>query len=434
MLTSLRTRLWMSYFLALSLVVVLLGGVMLVYLLRNPATDRRELVRLRLAAGLIAQRGRLFGLEDGPTAGAGTPRLQIAAERADETLGARVALFDSAGKLLVDSRQDQAAGLPPLAELRRPNRPALPLFRDAKGRQWLYTLADTPNGALLVAAPRPRLALWSVVMDEFFPTLLRGAAIAVAISLLMGWQLARWISAPLQRLEAAARSLARGEFHELPLEGPREVQVVAGSFNEMVRQVQSSQRAQRDLVANVSHDLKTPLTSVQGFAQAILDGTAGDPPAVRQAAQVIYDEAGRMHRLVLDLLDLARLDAGTLALQRAPLDLAALLEGVAQKFAPQARSAGVDLRFDPPAAAGLVVLGDADRLAQVFSNLLDNALKFTPSGGQVQVSAGLEGGLVEARVADSGPGLPPGELERVFERFYQADKARPAAGRRSDHG
>ena len=108
-------------------------------------------------------------------------------------------------------------------------------------------------------------------------------------------------------------------------------------------------KSQREFVANVSHELKTPLTSIQGFAQAILDGTADTPEAQKQAAQVIHDEAGRMHRMVLDLLDLARLDAGTLDLQRAPVDLAALLRNVAEKFAPQAQCAGVSISVDSPA-------------------------------------------------------------------------------------
>ena len=148
-------------------------------------------------------------------------------------------------------------------------------------------------------------------------------------------------------------------------------------------------KSQRDFVANVSHELKTPLTSVQGFAQAILDGTADTPESHQQAARVIYNEAGSMHRMVLDLLDLARLDAGTLELQCAPVDLPALLNNIAEKFSPQAHAAGVSIQVE--SAALPAVMGDGDRLAQVFSNLVDNALKHTPAGGTITLRARLAG-------------------------------------------
>jgi signal transduction histidine kinase len=207
------------------------------------------------------------------------------------------------------------------------------------------------------------------------------------------------------------------------------VQDVARAFNEMGERLDASQRSQRDFVANVSHDLKTPLTSIQGYAQAILDG-ASDAP---DAAQVIYDEAGRMHRMVLDLLDLARMDAGTLGFEWAPVDLGGLLRGVVQKHTLQVQRGLVELRLDMPGENGdepLVLVGDADRLAQVFANLVDNAVKFTPAHGQVQIAARLVEGWAEVAIADNGPGIPAGELERIFERFYQVDKARPGGERR----
>ncbi len=151
------------------------------------------------------------------------------------------------------------------------------------------------------------------------------------------------------------------------------------------RAVHASQQSQRDFVANVSHELKTPLTSVQGFAQAILDGTAETPEAQQQAAQVIYDEAGRMHRLVLDLLDLARLDGGTADLRRERVSLTVLLQAVIERLTPQSVQAGVSLVDQVPDLPD--VIGDGDRLSQVFNNLVDNAIKHTPAGGEVALSA-----------------------------------------------
>ena len=205
--------------------------------------------------------------------------------------------------------------------------------------------------------------------------------------------------------------------------GPHEVQELTQAFNEMNSRVQASQKSQREFVANVSHELKTPLTSVQGFAQAILDGTADTPESRQQATRVIYDEAGRMHRMVLDLLELARLDAGTLDLQRLPVDLPALLNNVAEKFTPQARAAQLSIRVETTALP--TVTGDGDRLAQVFTNLVDNALKNTPAGGSVTLRAALTGSEVQVNVVDSGAGISPEALPHIFERFFQADPSRP---------
>jgi two-component system sensor histidine kinase ResE len=191
----------------------------------------------------------------------------------------------------------------------------------------------------------------------------------------------------------------------------------------MVGRVESSQRSQRDFVANVSHELKTPLTSIQGFAQALLDETADTPEARRQAAQIIYDEAGRMHRMALDLLDLARLEAGTADLKMSAVDMKVLLQNIIEKFAPQAQRKGVELQLDAPTGLpGLI--GDGDRLAQVFTNLVDNALKFTPPGGDVKLSAVKVGAEIEISIADSGIGVSKEALPRLFDRFYQADTAR----------
>jgi signal transduction histidine kinase len=201
----------------------------------------------------------------------------------------------------------------------------------------------------------------------------------------------------------------------------------------MTQEVKASRQAQRDFVANVSHELKTPLTSIQGFSQAILDGTARNGEAQRHAAQIVNDEAERMTRLVNELLDLAKLDAGQIVMAQEPVDMGRLLRGCVEKLIPQAEKVGVELKLDlgtlPPLS------GDNDRLAQVFTNLIDNALKHTPQGGRVTVAAREVIGppvhkgakavpRIEVSVADTGSGIPPEDLSRIFERFYQVDKSR----------
>jgi two-component system sensor histidine kinase ResE len=169
--------------------------------------------------------------------------------------------------------------------------------------------------------------------------------------------------------------------------------------------------------------LKTPLTSIQGFAQAIKDGTASSPEERRQAAEIIHGEAGRMHRLAVDLLDLAALDAGTVDFRTAPVDLHAVLTQLGSRFEPIATSAGVTLDIALPTGLSAVA-GDGDRLLQVFTNLVDNALKFTPRGGSVHARVEQDRGETRVVVKDTGQGISAEDMSHIFERFYQADAAR----------
>ena len=426
MFSSLRFRLWLTYALVVGVVLTIAGAAVVFYLLRNPAIDRREVQRLRLVSNLMIQRNQaVSALLRNPN----SETINQALMRIDNISTARVALYSAEGEILGDSRANSAAALPGLSSLQSTSQRELPLFRDADQRQWLYVLTPIENRYyFLVAAPRIKNSLATLLRDEFVSLFSRGALLALVFSLVMAFWIAHWITSPMQRMAQGARSVSSGEFQPIPLKGPGEVQALAQAFNEMGEKVQASQRSQRDFIANVSHDLKTPLTSIQGFAQAILDGTAEDPAALHQAAEVIYDEAGRMHRMVLDLLELARLDSGVVSFERTRLDLEQVLSDVVEKFTPQSRQAQVDLQLvvskDLP-----ILVGDHDRLAQVFTNLVENAIKYTPPGGQVLVSAQCAGDWFEVGVADTGPGISEDQLPRIFERFYQTDKSRSRGSR-----
>ncbi len=414
MFSSLRFRLWLSYALLIVTALAVVAFVLIFFLIRNPFLYRQTLERVRAAETLL-----LHSPADLPGG-----RGQLA--RAAELFDVRVVVFGADGSVLADTRPSAAAlSTPREAMLTR----SVPTVRDADGGLWIYSLSDLPGGEkLLVAAPRPKLAGLAVLRDELLAPFIQGGLIALLLSLLAAFLISRWVADPLQTMLAAARQVPSGEAKPLEARGPREVQEVMRAFNAMMARVQSSQQSQREFVANVSHELKTPLTSVQGFAQAILDGTADTPEARRRAAEVIYNEAGRMHRMVLDLLDLARLEAGTADLKMGAVDMAVLLNGIAEKFAPLAQQAGVRLEVQ---ADGLPrMMGDGDRLAQVFTNLVDNALKFTPPGGMVTLQARLAEGQMECLVSDTGKGIPAQALPHVFDRFYQADASRA----RADYG
>ena len=430
MFTSLRTRLWLTYALIVGVVVAVVGAALILYLISNPAESRQELERLRLISLLIVQRSAVLDLPDGRLEDTG---VLAALERVDQTLNARIILLDPNGVVLADTRAGLAPALPGLARLpnRRPN--SLPFLQDSVGRLWLMASHTDDQGRILVvAAPRPRTPILSVLRDEFFSPFAQAIGLALLLSLALAFWIARWVAAPLQRMAAAAREVASHpldmQVQPILLDGPQEVRVLGNAFNEMTARVIASRQSQRDFVANVSHELKTPLTSIQGFAQAILDGTAADELTRQQAAGVILAESGRMHRLVLELLDLARMDAGMAAFERQRLDLGAILDGVLEKFSPHVAQTGVHLKKTfqalPP------IEGDGDRLAQVFTNLVDNAIQHTPPGGEVQLSAEVKAGWLEVAVADAGRGIPPEALERIFERFYQLDASRSGGGQR----
>jgi signal transduction histidine kinase len=299
---------------------------------------------------------------------------------------------------------------------------------------------DSAPPVLVALATTPWLGMRAVIGDLTVGFVM-ASLLASIISLLLAVLIARSITRPLQRVTAATEEIARGNYGlTLDITSPDEVRRLAASFNSMARQVKASRQAQRDFVANVSHELKTPLTSIQGYSQAILDGTAREGDAVQRAAGIIHDEAGRMRRLVEGLLDLARLESGQVVMAQEPVALRQVLGDCVDKLALRAQESGIMLSLNAPDLPS--VIGDGDRLAQVVTNLLDNALKHTPSGGRVTVEAAevheaqvlgaIEPALASAvslpavvvTVSDTGRGIPPEELSRIFERFYQVDKSR----------
>ncbi len=254
------------------------------------------------------------------------------------------------------------------------------------------------------------------------------ALIAFLVAAPVALLLARSVTRPLIGLTRATRAVARGDYSQrVPVRDGDEVGELGRSFNQMAQEIERTRQRERDFLANVSHDLKTPLTSIQGFAGALTDGTV-PPDAYPSVARIIHEEAQRMGQLVGDILQLSRLEAGDLALALTPLDAGELLRASARRFEAVAAQAGIALLVDVPAGATLGLLGDRGRLEQVLGNLIENAIRHTPSGGRIDLVAvpGEEQGraVVRLLVRDSGSGIAPNDLPRIFERFYQAEKSR----------
>ncbi len=418
MFASLRSRLWLTYFLLIMGVLCIVGSFLVWFLLSNPA--QATSLRLHEVAATILKRNGLEKIT--------ADELPAAVRRADRLTGMRIIVLAADGRILADSRAAIAAVPPKFPDFPSGWQISVTLeFRDSKNQTWLYTARPLLNGNILVVAGQgSQIPLRQIIRRDYLPSLVIGGVAALLLALFLAFWFERWVVSPLQRITTAAKAVSAGQHQPIPLKGPSEVQTLARVFNEMSERVRASAQSQRDFVANVSHELKTPLTSIQGFAQAILDGTASTPDALQQAAGIIHSEAGRMTRLVLDLLDLARMDSGLFEFKRAPVDLAGLLTDVTDKFAVQAHAAQVSLRLATAPLPSFI--GDEDRLNQVFTNLLDNAIKHTPTGGQVALRAQAINSQVEIAVSDSGPGIPSDEIPRLFERFYQVDKSRRGGG------
>jgi signal transduction histidine kinase len=412
MFSSLRSRLWLSYALLVVTALSIVAVVLFISLLRNPLLYRQTSERLQAVQTVMLER----------ESGTQPQSISDAAQKASTIFDVRVLLYSKDRQLILDTYADKQVPLPfPGKKLvLRKN----PIVRDANGVAWLYSidqLAD--NTYLVIASPRPRVSIVNTFVDDFLPLFLQSGLIALLLSLVVAFLFARWIADPLQKVVLAARAMPSAEIKPVEPQGPHEVQDLTRAFNSMIVRTQASQNSQRDFVANVSHELKTPLTSVQGFAQALLDGTADSETARQQAAQVIYDESARMLRMVLDLLDLARLDAGTADITMSPVNVPALLNAIREKFTPQSQKAGVEINVEvaeklPRLAA------DGDRLAQVFTNLVDNALKFTPSGGRILLRAVAVDENILISISDTGAGIPAEAQAHIFDRFYQADASR----------
>ncbi len=286
-------------------------------------------------------------------------------------------------------------------------------------QDWHYVAWRTSDTRAMVYAYDPTPWYWDLAGYLF--QLLFAAAVLSPFAAVAAWYLNRRIVKPVQQVAEASVVLADGGTPmAIPTKAPQELSVMAQSFNRMARKLRKAQDTERDFLMSVGHELKTPLTAIDGYAELLQDG-AVEP---REAAEVLSAESGRLRRLITDLLDLARIDRSEFTVVDEPVDLAVTAREAVVRFEGLAETLGVALVAE--AAAPAPARGDAGRLLQVASNLVENALRATSSGGRVEVVA-RPGRL---SVQDTGPGLTEKDLDHAFERFYLHRKysAGPAVG------
>jgi two-component system OmpR family sensor kinase len=253
--------------------------------------------------------------------------------------------------------------------------------------------------------------------------LLEASAVALIVALLGGYLVARALARRVGRLERAAKELAEGRPGEpLPVDSGDELGRLTHEFNEMRERLERVDRARRDFIANASHELRTPIFSLGGFVELLQDEEL-DAATRDEFLETMKDQVDRLQNLAVDLLDLSRLDAGSMQLNREQVDLSELAQTVAQEFRPVVAQHGTELALvlpDEPVDA----VCDRERVAQIVRILLDNALRHTPQGTNVTVKAERYNGAAQVAVSDAGPGLDRAVAGQVFERFYTADAAR----------
>ncbi len=420
--SSLQFRLALGFVLALGLALALIGAAAGV--VAGKQTERFERDR-----GL-AQEARVRQFVSNYYAGQqawarGDPGLQESLERTARVVGSRIVVYDSAGIVIADSHPS-----PLTASMNKGQEGKGRFGKDARKFPVFYgerevgafTVSSTGPGESDISDPTAA-RISSVVNRSLF-----WAGIgAAALGTLLVWLLSRRTLAPLQNLGAAARRLGRGDLSQrAETTGPTEIRELAYSFNVMAEGLEEAERQRRNLTADVAHELRTPLSNIQGYLEAIKDGLIDPTP---ETIETIHGQALHLSRLVEDLRVLAQVESGALQLQLSQVQIGELLQSSVEAVRPRADTKRIDLSLDTQLSLPTVDM-DSTRISQVIGNLLENAITHTPEDGRVMVSARTirqaqdEGQALEVTVADTGPGIAPEELTRIFDRFYRADPSR----------
>ncbi len=306
--------------------------------------------------------------------------------------------------------------------------------------QWIAPAAfERHMGAMMRAMPGMMQGMDLAHMQSFFENfraamneaLLWATGLSVLTAAAVSWFVTRQVVAPIQAISQASQRIAQGHYDErVAVPGDLDEGVLdelgelAWNFNRMAEQLARVEEARRQWLADLSHEMRTPLASIRAYVEGLLDGVL--PPEPQVFAQIL-DEVRRLQRFVDDLREVSRMEAGALQLKREEVPPQELIEAVVRRFLPAYQEKGVDLRTDvAPETPALWV--DRERFLQVLSNLLDNALRYTPSGGRVTVRVEPEGEKwVRIEVQDTGVGIPPEHLPHIFKRFYRVEPSRSRA-------
>lgn len=427
MLHSFRARL-LAGFAIVILITLLFAAVLVALLLRDQQAEAAE-ARIGVLVAPITQQARQREL-------LGWPDELIRAELLAyaDTFDLRVLMLDRDDRVVVDTAQGEPL-LGQVLELTFSERidaqgSTMTAFRTQRLRVggddlYLFISSQAVQNSILDSAPLRRVVIavpagdvagaWAKILPRLGVAGMGAAAVAVVFALLF----ASRVTNPIRAMTHASESMAHGDLSQrIDVDGDDEVGRLAEAFNLMSSRVSRGDRSMRDLLANVSHELRTPLTSIQGFSQAIADGVAEDPT---EAALLISDEAERIRLLVNDLLYLSEIESGTMHLDLEDVDLDGLVEGTIRRLRLQAEERDVELVAETHSGS---VQADGRRIEQVLANLVENAIRFAPAGTPVSITTSEVADGVLIDVHNGGAPIPLEDRDRVFDRFYQVDRAR----------
>jgi signal transduction histidine kinase len=313
------------------------------------------------------------------------------------------------------------AGAVPLAKVLDGTAPTFNL--DVGGRTYFgvgqaVKLSGITVGALVVAKPNSALrSRWLQLVWELAIAFGIGIPVALALVIFVTGRIVR----PIEALTEAADEVAAGHYDvELPERtGGSEVERLSARFGQMAKRLAESEELSRHFLMSVSHELRTPLTAIRGHVAALREGVLDDPESRGRSLEVIAEEALRLERLVGDVLDLAKLDARRFALLREEVDMRALCERAYAAFAEEAKVRQIDYELE--LGEGVVLVTDGDRVLQIVTNLLANAMHWTPPDGRVELALDRRNGEVMVAVTDTGPGIEPQSRDRIFRTFWSGD-------------
>ncbi|OGO19044.1 MAG: hypothetical protein A2Z15_06935 [Chloroflexi bacterium RBG_16_50_11] len=293
-----------------------------------------------------------------------------------------------------------------------------------QGKAWVSSISADTVGTLYVMHgdfPNINRAALQLTYDSIGRFFIWGGLVAIGIAILLTSLLSRRILSPVKALIGAARQYGKGNFsRRVDYKGEGELGELARSFNSMADDLERTQRLRRNMVADVAHELRTPLSNLKGYLEAIDDGVVKPDEATIRS---LNEEAASLSRLVADLQELSLADAGELKITVQPEDINRLIKETATALQAKATARDLKLTTDLPAELPMVNI-DAHRIKQVINNLLDNAIAHSGKGGTINVIARAQGNLVSISVSDTGEGVPPEDLPMIFERFYRVDKSR----------
>jgi signal transduction histidine kinase len=427
---SLRSRLIVAFGVLIFL-SLFLAGTTTIYLLKN---EQEKAARERVArlAEPVAQAATYLQAN-------GFTDPQVIQQALEQQYDVRILIVDTDATVVADSEQTlRGQTIDELAERGIQARP-LDDLRFQINRSHGLVIFSSPRGsfAAIPGMPVAFVPKYQAVVAvdpseisqawrDLLPRLFFAGGIALVVGVVSASLLARSITRPLQRITQASEEMARGNYDQnIEGQGSEEILRLAGAFNHMASQVSRSHRTLREFLANVSHELKTPLTSVQGFSQAMIDGALQKPDDYAEAAKIINDEAVRMRGLVDDLLYLSQVEAGQVVLQDEDINPLELLRTTKERFQRRAGQAGIEIDVLPGDTP--VLRADPRRIEQAVANLVDNAVRHTPAGGRITMSTEAGNGRVRFKVHNTGSFIPPEVLPHIFERFYQVDPVKARA-------